>query len=70
MIGYIIRRLIVALIVTIGIAAITFAGLHYLQPSPAATVLGTKAQPVAIAAWNKQHGYDRPEKIKKNEIEK
>ena len=61
MIGYIIRRLIVALIVTIGIAAITFAGLHYLQPSPAATVLGTKAQPAAIAAWNKQHGYDRPE---------
>ena len=61
MIGYIIRRLIVALIVTIGIAAITFAGLQYLQPSPAATVLGTKAQPAAIAAWNKQHGYDRPE---------
>ena len=61
MIGYIIRRLIVALIVTIGIAAITFAGLHYLQPSPASTVLGTKAQPIAIAVWNKQHGYDRPE---------
>jgi peptide/nickel transport system permease protein len=47
--------------VTIGIAAITFAGLHYLQPSPAATVLGTKAQPIAIAVWNKQHGYDRSE---------
>jgi peptide/nickel transport system permease protein len=61
MIGYIIRRLIVALIITIGIAAITFAMLHYLQPSPAATVLGTKAQPAAIAAWNKQHGYDRSE---------
>ena len=61
MIGYIIRRLFVALIVTIGIAAITFAGLHYLQPSPAATVLGTKAQPIAIAVWNKQHGYDRSE---------
>jgi peptide/nickel transport system permease protein len=61
MIGYIIRRLIVAIIITIGIAAITFAMLHYLQPSPAATVLGTKAQPAAIAAWNKQHGYDRSE---------
>jgi peptide/nickel transport system permease protein len=60
-IGYIIRRLIVAVIITIGIAAITFAMLHYLQPSPAATVLGTKAQPAAIAAWNKQHGYDRSE---------
>jgi peptide/nickel transport system permease protein len=61
MIGYIIRRLGIAVIVIIGIAAITFAGLHYLQPSPAATVLGTKAQPIAIAAWNKQHGYDRSE---------
>jgi peptide/nickel transport system permease protein len=61
MTGYIIRRLLVAVIVTIGIAAITFAGLHYLQPSPAATVLGTKAQPIAIAVWNKQHGYDRSE---------
>jgi peptide/nickel transport system permease protein len=61
MIGYIIRRCFVALIVTIGIAAITFAILHYLQPSPASEVLGTKARPVTIAAWNKQHGYDRPE---------
>jgi peptide/nickel transport system permease protein len=61
MTGYIIRRLIVALIITIGIAALTFAMLHYLQPSPASTVLGTKAQPAAIAAWNKQHGYDRSE---------
>ena len=61
MIGYIIRRLGIAVIVIVGIAAITFAGLHYLQPSPAATVLGTKAQPIAIAAWNKQHGYDRSE---------
>ena len=61
MIGYVIRRLIVAVIVTIGIAAITFAILHYLQPSPASVVLGTKARPAAIASWNKQHGYDRPE---------
>ncbi len=61
MIGYIIRRCVVALIVTIGIAAITFAILHFLQPSPASEVLGTKARPVTIAAWNKQHGYDRPE---------
>src|ERR1700722_9432851 len=61
MTGYIIRRLIAALIITIGIPALPFAMLHYLQPSPAATVLGTKAQPAAIAAWNKQHGYDRSE---------
>ena len=63
MIGYVIRRLVVAVIVTVGIAAITFAILHYLQPSPASVVLGTKARPEAIAAWNKQHGYDRAEVV-------
>jgi peptide/nickel transport system permease protein len=61
MIGYIIRRLIVAVIVTIGIALITFGLLHILAPSPVYAVLGNKARPLAIAQWNKQHGYDRPE---------
>lgn len=61
MIGYIIRRLAVAVIVVIGIAAVTFALLHYLQPSPVYAVLGNKAQPAAVAVWNRQHGYDRPE---------
>ena len=37
----------IAVIVTIGIAAVTFALLHYLQPSPASIVLGAKAQPEA-----------------------
>src|SRR5579884_869993 len=60
MIGYIIRRLIVAVIVTVGIAFITFAMLHYISPSPAYDVLGAKAQPVAVAAWNKAHGFDKP----------
>jgi peptide/nickel transport system permease protein len=61
MIGYIIRRLIVAIIVTIGIAAVTFALLHLLAPSPVYAVLGNKARPAAVAAWNQQHGYDRSE---------
>ncbi len=61
MIGYVIRRLAVAVLVTFGIAAITFALLHYLSPSPVYDVLGGKALPGAVKAWNKQHGYDRPE---------
>lgn len=61
MIGYIIRRLAVAVIVVIGIAAVTFALLHYLSPSPVYAVLGNKARPQAVLAWNKAHGYDRPE---------
>ncbi len=60
MLGYIIRRLGVTVIVVIGVAAITFAMLHYVFPSPAYDALGTKASGPAVAAWDKQHGFDRP----------
>jgi peptide/nickel transport system permease protein len=60
-IGYIIRRLGVAVIVVIGIALISFALLHYLEPTPAYAVLGAKASPEAVKSWNRLHGYDRPE---------
>ena len=60
MLGYIIRRLGVTVIVVIGVAAITFVMLHYVFPSPAFEALGTKASALAIASWDKQHGYDRP----------
>src|SRR5215469_346375 len=61
MTGYIIRRVIVAIIVTIGIAVISFLMLHYLSPTPVYSVLGAKTTPQAAAAWNKTHGYDRSE---------
>ena len=60
MIGYIIRRLMVAVIVTVGIAAVSFVLLHALSGSPVNAVLGPKATPQAIRDWNRQHGYDRP----------
>ena len=61
MLGYIIRRLFVAVIVILGVTAITFALLHYLSPTPAYVVLGTKASPKAVAIWDAQHGYNRSE---------
>jgi len=61
MTGYIIRRLATAVIVVLGVAAIIFALLHWLAPTPAYDVLGAKAQPAAVASWDKLHGYDRPE---------
>jgi peptide/nickel transport system permease protein len=60
MIGYLIRRILVAILITIGIAAITFELLHLLAASPVHEVLGRGARPAQIAAWNKSHGYDRP----------
>jgi peptide/nickel transport system permease protein len=62
MLGYIIRRLGVAVIVVIGVAAITFAILHYISPSPVYSVL-SKPTRAAVASWNKQHGYDRSEVV-------
>src|SRR5579884_2248256 len=61
MTGYVVRRLAIAVVVTFGIALITFALLHYLSPSPVYDVLGAKAQPAAVKSWNQIHGYDRPE---------
>jgi peptide/nickel transport system permease protein len=61
MTGYVIRRLIMAVVVTIGIATITFLMLHYLSPSPVYDVLGATAHPAAVISWNKLHGFDRPE---------
>ena len=46
--------------ITIGIAAITFEILHLIAGSPVHQVLGRGARPAQVAAWNKQHGYDRP----------
>jgi peptide/nickel transport system permease protein len=60
MLGYIIRRILVAIVITVGIAAITFELLHLIAGSPVHEVLGRGAKPAQIAAWNKAHGYDRP----------
>jgi len=59
-IGYIIRRTLIAIVITIGIAAITFELLHLISGSPVHEVLGRGAKPAQIKAWNKAHGYDRP----------
>ncbi|HEX3801754.1 MAG TPA: ABC transporter permease [Solirubrobacteraceae bacterium] len=61
MLGYIIRRLGSAVIAVFGVAAVTFAILHYLSPTPAYAVLGSKASRYTVEVWNRQHGYDRSE---------
>jgi peptide/nickel transport system permease protein len=58
--AYILRRLAISVIVTLGLAAVTYAMLHIIAPSPGRAILGLKASPQAVAAFNKAHGYDRP----------
>jgi peptide/nickel transport system permease protein len=60
MTGYIIRRCIAAVIIAIGVAAVSFLLLHFIGSSPAVAALKSKSSPANIRAWNKAHGYDRP----------
>ena len=60
MTGYIIRRLGEAVVVVLGVTIITFALLHLLPGSLARDILGNRASPQAIAAFNKENGLDTP----------
>ncbi len=60
MIAYLARRVGASIVVVFGISIVTFALLHIIFPSPAIVVLGQKASPVAIAAFNRQNGFDDP----------
>ncbi len=60
MTGYILRRLGSSIIVLIGISIFIFLLLHAIFPSPARVVLGLRANGAAVAAWNKQNGFDDP----------
>jgi peptide/nickel transport system permease protein len=58
-IGYIIRRLGQAILVTLGVTVITFVLLHLLPGSLARDILGNRATPQAIAQFNQQNGLDK-----------
>ena len=58
--AYLLRRLGTSIIVLIGISIFIFLLLHAIFPSPARAVLGLRANGAAVAAWNKQNGFDDP----------
>jgi peptide/nickel transport system permease protein len=58
--AYLIRRVGTSIVVVIGVSIFVFLLLHIIYPSPAVDVLGVKASPPAIKAWNKANGFDRP----------
>ena len=60
MTGYLIRRLWHALLVVIGVTIVVVIMLHLLPGGPARAILGIRATPAAIAAFNHANGYDRP----------
>ena len=57
---YLVRRVLTAVVVLIGISMVTFALLHIMSPSPGRDVLGLQASRASVAAYNLAHGFDRP----------
>jgi peptide/nickel transport system permease protein len=57
---YLLRRIGTSIVVVLGVSFFIFFLLHLIYPSPAVDVLGPRASPPAIAAWNHDHGFDRP----------
>lgn len=60
MISYIIRRIGQAIIVIIGVTMLVFILRHLLPGSIARAILGPRATPQAIAAFNRQNGLNHP----------
>jgi len=58
--AYLLRRIATSFIVVIGISIFIFLLLHAIFPTPARVVLGLRASSAAVAAWNKDNGFDRP----------
>ncbi len=57
---FLVYRILHSVIVVVGVTIIAFVLLHHLPGGPARSILGGKATPVAIAAFNKEYGLDSP----------
>jgi peptide/nickel transport system permease protein len=60
MIGYTLRRLVQAVIVLLGLTVLVFALEHMIPGSLARAILGPRASPGEIAAFDRANGLDRP----------
>lgn len=60
MIRFLLRRLVQAVIVVIGVLIVTFVLVHLLPGGPARAALGPQATDTSIAAFNHDNGLDRP----------
>ena len=58
--GYLIRRVAQAVIVVLGVTAVTFILEHLIPGSLARAILGTRASTAEVAAFNRANGLDHP----------
>jgi peptide/nickel transport system permease protein len=60
MLGYTAKRTAHAVAVLFGVSVIVFIMIHLLPGGPARALLGPRATPARVAAFNRQYGYDKP----------
>ena len=60
MIGYTLRRLVQAAVVLLGLTVLVFALEHMIPGNLARAILGPRASPGALAAFERLNGLDRP----------
>jgi len=58
--GYLLRRAAQAVIVVLGVTAVTFILEHLIPGSLARAILGTRASAAEVAAFNRANGLDHP----------
>jgi peptide/nickel transport system permease protein len=58
--GYVIRRLIQAIVVTLIVTAVTFVLLHFVPGGEVQAILGIRATRAEIASYNRLLGFDQP----------
>jgi peptide/nickel transport system permease protein len=59
-IGFLIRRLLQALLVTFFVTVFTLLLIHLFPGGPVRAMLGPRASEAQVALFNKQYGFDRP----------
>lgn len=60
MTGYLVRRLVQAVVVVFGVTVLVFIVIHLLPGGPARGMLGTEATPQQVHQFIVQNGYDKP----------
>src|SRR2546421_724203 len=58
--GYVVRRLLQLVPITLGVTILVFFLIHLVPGDPAATILGNQATPARVALLHHEWGLDRP----------
>src|SRR5204863_4811488 len=59
MLRYIVRRLLLLVPILLGVSILIFGWIHALPGSPAQSLLGERATPRLVKAYNEKYGYNR-----------